>query len=85
MTLSNHKGRRAIHFLGSIFAVLSGPVCVPPQRERRKSAGSLNETADGNWAYPLSNQNSNQLQEARENLREQVTIGEIGFGFTSDS
>ena len=30
---------------------------------------------------PLSNQNSKQLHEARENLCEQVTIG---FGFTSD-
>ena len=28
---------------------------------------------------PLSNQNSKQLHEAQENLREQVTIG---FGFT---
>ena len=30
---------------------------------------------------PLSNQNSKQLHQARENLHEQVTIG---FGFTSD-
>ena len=30
---------------------------------------------------PLSNQNLKQLLEARENLREQVTIG---FGFTCD-
>ena len=30
---------------------------------------------------PLFNQNSKQLREAREKLREQVTIG---FGFTSD-
>ena len=36
----------------------------------------------------MSNQNSKQLHEARENLREQVMIGfvllAIGFGFTSD-
>ena len=30
---------------------------------------------------PLSNQNSKQLHEVRENLHEQVTIG---LGFTSD-
>ena len=28
---------------------------------------------------PLSNQNLKQLHEARENLHEQVTIGQIGF------